>query len=90
MKNRGKTVEFLLADDVTFRYFELAKHNILEHASLSIHPGTITVIIGNSGCGKSTMAAVCAGLYPENGGELLSGAITLCGREINSLSLIHI
>lgn len=85
MKNRGKTVEFLLADDVTFRYFELAKHNILEHASLSIHPGTITVIIGNSGCGKSTMAAVCAGLYPENGGELLSGAITLCGREINSL-----
>ncbi|WP_215698723.1 ABC transporter ATP-binding protein [Clostridium sp. MCC353] len=79
-------MEFLSADNVTFRYFELAKHNILEHASLSIHPGTITVIIGNSGCGKSTMAAVCAGLYPENGGELLSGAITLCGRDIRSLS----
>lgn len=86
MKNRGQTVEFLSAEHVSFRYFELSKHNILEDASLSIHPGTVTVIIGNSGCGKSTMAAVCAGLYPENGGELLNGTIKLCGKDVYSLS----
>lgn len=86
MKNRGKTVEFLSAEHVTFRYFELAKHNILEDASLVIHPGTITVIIGSSGCGKSTMAAVCAGLYPENAGELLSGTVRLCGQDAALLS----
>lgn len=79
-------MEFLSAEHVTFRYFELAKHNILEDASLTIRPGTVTVIIGSSGCGKSTMAAVCAGLYPENGGELLNGSIRLCGQDIGSLS----
>lgn len=79
-------MEFLSAEHVTFRYFQRAKHNILEDASLTIQPGTVTVIIGNSGCGKSTMAAVCAGLYPENGGELLSGSIRLCGQDIRSLS----
>lgn len=79
-------MDFLSAEQITFRYFESAKHNILEQVSLTIHSGTITVLIGNSGCGKSTMAAVCAGLYPENGGQLLSGSIRLCGQDIRQLS----
>lgn len=77
---------FLSVKDITFRYFEQAKRNILEHANLEIEAGKIVVIIGNSGCGKSTLAAVCAGLYPENAGQLLSGSVQLCGQEIGALT----
>ena len=36
--------------------------------------GRVTVLMGAGGCGKSTLAAVAAGLYPENGGFLAGGA----------------
>ena len=71
--------------DITFRYFEKGKRNILDHVDLTVQAGTITVLMGSSGCGKSTLAAVLAGLYPENGGFLLSGTITLFGRKLASL-----
>lgn len=77
---------FLSVKDVTFRYFEQAKRNILEHVDLEIEKGKIVVLIGNSGCGKSTLAAVSAGLYPENAGQLLSGSIRICGRELSTIA----
>lgn len=77
---------FLSVKDITFRYFEQAKRNILEHTNLDIKAGKIVVILGNSGCGKSTLAAVSAGLYPENAGQLLSGRIQICGQDISSLA----
>lgn len=76
---------FLSASHVTFRYFEKAKKNILEDAQISFERGKITVIAGSSGCGKSTLAAICTGLYPENGGQLLSGEILVEGQDINTL-----
>lgn len=76
---------FLSASHVTFRYFEQARKNILEDAQISFESGKITVIAGSSGCGKSTLAAICTGLYPENGGQLLSGNIIVCGQDINVL-----
>lgn len=77
---------FLSVKDITFRYFEQARRNILEHVNLDIEAGKIVVILGNSGCGKSTLAAVCAGLYPENAGQLLSGSIQIDGQELISMS----
>lgn len=77
---------FLSARDVTFRYFEQSKRNVLDHASLEIAPGRVTVITGNSGCGKSTFAAVAAGLYPENAGILESGEIAFRGRPLKGMS----
>ena len=41
-------------EDVVFRYQEKGKRNILDHTSLSIPAGTLTVLMGGSGCGKST------------------------------------
>lgn len=78
--------EFLSVKNITFRYFEQAKKNILENAELDIKAGKIVVIIGNSGCGKSTLAAVSSGLYPENAGQLLSGTIKICGKELSSMT----
>ena len=73
-------------ENVTFRYFEKGKRNVLDDVSLSVAEGTITVLMGASGCGKSTLAAVTAGLYPENGGFLAGGTIRLFGRDVSSLA----
>lgn len=72
-------------EDVTFRYFSEGKRNVLDHADLTIPEGGITVLTGDSGCGKSTMAALMAGLYPANGGVLLSGDVKLWGRSVFSM-----
>ncbi|SKB80369.1 energy-coupling factor transport system ATP-binding protein [Lachnospiraceae bacterium] len=83
---KQKTEEMLHLRDVVFRYHPKGKRNILDHVSLDIADHTITVITGSSGCGKSTMAAVSAGLYPENGGYLESGEITLYGRSVREMN----
>ena len=70
---------------LTFRYYENGKKNIVDDLSLTIEAGSTTVILGNSGCGKSTFASVCAGLYPENGGFLESGDIELFGIPLKEL-----
>ena len=72
-------------EDVTFRFWEEGKRNILDHASLTIEEGGITVLMGASGCGKSTLAAVAAGLYPENGGYLEGGSIRLYGHDLKDM-----
>ena len=76
---------FLEVTDLTFRYFEQSKHNILNHVSLTVANKKTTVFIGPGGCGKSTLAAVCAGLYPENGGYLEGGQIRLLGQPLETL-----
>lgn len=73
--------------DLCFRYSEQGKRNILDHVSLDIPAGKITVLMGSGGCGKSTLAAVAAGLYPENGGFLASGSVELFGQELSGLSI---
>lgn len=72
--------------DVTFRYQEQGRRNILDHVSLEIPAGRITVVMGSGGCGKSTLAAVAAGLYPENGGCLTSGSVELFGRPLGGMN----
>ncbi len=42
----------------------------LKDVSLSIKPQETIGIVGESGCGKSTMARVVLGLYPPNSGEI--------------------
>ena len=72
--------------DVVFRYLEQGKRNILDHVDLDIPAGRVTVLMGAGGCGKSTLAAVAAGLYPENGGFLAGGQIRWFGRQQFSTS----
>lgn len=42
----------------------------LKHASMTIHPGRITALLGSNGSGKSTMIKILAGLVSPNTGEL--------------------
>jgi len=52
---------------------------VLDHISLTIPSGAVTVIAGPNGCGKSTLLKALAGILPA------SGSVMLDGRELLSL-----
>lgn len=59
--------------DVWFRYPGV-EHSVLRGASVTIHPRTLTVIVGSSGSGKSTMTDLLLGLLrPERGVVTVDG-----------------
>ena len=43
----------------------------LTGVSLRAHAGSVLVLVGDNGAGKSTMIKVLAGVYPVDSGELL-------------------
>lgn len=75
----------ILWEDLTFAYSQNSKHPTLEGVELSVDSGSFTVLTGPSGCGKSTLLYLAAGLYPANGGVVLSGRVTVDGREPGSI-----
>ena len=54
----------------------------LDGVSLEVAPGEILVVIGSSGCGKSTMLRAISGLdTPTQGKVLLDGAVIAAPHE---------
>ncbi len=58
---------------------------LLENFSLTMPGGKVIALIGESGCGKTTLAKVIAGLYP-----LQSGNIRLGEYNLSDLSLVSL
>lgn len=54
---------------------------VLTDVSFSVFQGEVTVILGSSGCGKSTVLRHLLSLYP-----LLQGDITILGKQLGSLT----
>jgi nitrate/nitrite transport system ATP-binding protein len=52
---------------------------IVEHFDLKIRKGEFVTLIGHSGCGKSTVLSMLAGLT-----DITSGGVILAGKEVNS------
>ncbi|MEM7147900.1 MAG: ATP-binding cassette domain-containing protein, partial [Verrucomicrobiota bacterium] len=65
--NLGKTYKTPTGDAV-----------IVEHFDLKIEKGEFVCILGHSGCGKSTVLSMVAGLN-----EITEGGVILAGREID-------
>jgi iron complex transport system ATP-binding protein len=53
---------------------------VLDTASLTLPPGSVTAILGPNGSGKSTFLRALAGIWPSDG-----GAVTLDGRPLAQL-----
>jgi nitrate/nitrite transport system ATP-binding protein len=76
-ENAAKYVEFY---DVTKTYPTLkGPLTVVEKFNLDIQKGEFISLIGHSGCGKSTVLSMIAGLSPLSG-----GGIVLDGREVTS------
>lgn len=75
----------IVCEDLTFRYSQTSKYEVISHASLFIEQGRVTVISGSSGCGKSTLLYLMAGIYPQNAGVVDSGRVLVEGQEIGEL-----
>ncbi|MFT9213217.1 ABC transporter ATP-binding protein [Liquorilactobacillus ghanensis] len=71
----------LSADQLTFSYDD-QKPAVFKKLDFKIENGTFGLLTGPSGCGKSTLFKLLAGLYPQYGGQLLTGKVTLDGQNI--------
>lgn len=63
--------------DLTFAYAKQAP--ILNHLTLTIPGQSFTLLSGPTGCGKTTLLKLIAGLLPKYGGHITSGKITVAG-----------
>ena len=50
---------------------EKGKVHAVDHVSFSVHSGETLGLVGESGCGKSTVARMLMGLIPPDSGEIL-------------------
>ena len=65
--SEGIAVDF---KNVSFAYTEEEGKNVIDDLSLSIEKGKITVLSGESGCGKSTVMKLMLGLYAPDTGSI--------------------
>lgn len=59
--------------------------DLLEDFSLKLRGGQVIALIGTSGCGKSSLAKVIAGLYPIQSGNIRIGIYNLQDLSLDSL-----
>jgi peptide/nickel transport system ATP-binding protein len=83
--DRGSTPTLEIKDlEVAYRV-RGRDRQVLRSVSLTIHQGETYGLVGESGCGKSTIALTVVGYLPSNG-RVRSGSIRLAGREVVGLS----
>ncbi len=73
----------LVCDQVTFHH--PGRRPLLDGLSLRIPGGLTTALIGESGCGKSTITKLIAGLYPLQQGSIHYGPYSSVDLDIDSL-----
>jgi peptide/nickel transport system ATP-binding protein len=66
--------------DVTVTYFGTPDVDAVKDVSLTVMPGEIVGLAGESGCGKTTLIQALMRLLPENG-EVTAGHIRFGGRD---------
>ncbi|MBE7069881.1 MAG: ABC transporter ATP-binding protein [Ruminococcaceae bacterium] len=71
--------------NVSFTYQGNQEESVKDF-SIDIRPGETVGIIGSTGCGKSTVAALISGIYNCSEGEILIGGINIKDIALSSLS----
>ena len=58
---------------------------VLDGVALTIHRGEIMGLVGESGCGKTTLARAILGILPGNAARIAGGSIAFEGRDLLGL-----
>lgn len=72
-----RTENGILLDKVTFGY--PGAKPIIDNFTLEVQPGSFTVIVGASGCGKTTLLNLIAGFTSPVAGSVIVGGKTITG-----------
>jgi oligopeptide/dipeptide ABC transporter ATP-binding protein len=82
--------EPLVLEDLTVQFRVHGQRNraltAVNHLSLTLSPGESLGLVGESGCGKSTVARTVAGLQEPTSGVVRLGAMTLTARRPRALA----
>lgn len=73
-------------EDVSFRYSN-SKDDALEHINLHIRQGEFVVLVGSSGCGKTTITRLINRLVPEFFEGKLEGKVYIDGQDTSDLDI---
>ena len=71
LEGRNLTKHFTAARGPRGRFGKRPPVRAVEEVSLALRAGTVTALVGESGCGKSTVARLLAQVYPATSGEVL-------------------
>lgn len=82
---RVNTTGDIVFTDLTFAYPSRPDQTILNHISLSIPSGKCTAIVGSSGSGKSTIAALLLSLYTTAAEPRSVPDLAVSGRDIKNI-----
>ena len=79
LRTEGLSVEFPVRRGVLRR--EVARLRAVNKVSVQVNAGEVLGIVGESGCGKTTLGRAMVGLYPPT-----SGTLRIEGRDVATLS----
>ena len=66
--------------------YPTSKSPVLKDLNFDIKKGQLTALIGNNGCGKTTLCSILRGFIPQFYKGNLSGEISLDGKELSTYS----
>lgn len=72
--------------DVSFRYSN-SKDLALDHINLHIHRGEFVVLLGSSGCGKTTISRLINRLVPEFFEGEMTGRVVIDGQDTSEMKI---
>ncbi|ETA73529.1 ABC transporter ATP-binding protein [Ligilactobacillus equi] len=74
----------LQVKNLTFTY-QVEGEAVLRDLNFTLPTQKISLLIGQSGAGKSTFLKLLTGLYPEFGGQISQGQVLLDGQEVGTM-----
>lgn len=76
----------IICNNLSFSYKDNPDKEIINNANLTFTKGSLTALVGESGCGKSTIAAILMGRNKGYKGSILVGDIKLSDIELSDIA----
>lgn len=87
-RHLGVSGAAVAVDDLSYAY--AGGREVLSDISFSIMPGETVVLVGASGCGKTTLCHCLSGLAPKALGGTLRGTVSIMGEDVAPIPLARL